>query len=61
VSRQDRDLERKAILDSSEDHMAGKGAADLDDILYGLELLTRAVCNVGETIEAVAHRKERKR
>lgn len=65
MSREDRDLERKAILDSSHEHMIGNdGPADLDDVLYGLELLTRAVCNVGETIEAAAgerRRQERKR
>lgn len=64
MSREERDLERKTILESSGDHMAGKGAADLDDILYGLELLTRAVVNVGESIEAAAgarRRQERKR
>lgn len=64
MSREERVLERVAILSSSEDHMAGKGAADLDDILYALELLTRAVVNVGESIEAAAgerRRQERKR
>jgi hypothetical protein len=59
--RHARRQERAELLERIEEHnaaMSTREEPELDDIAYSINLLTRAVCNAGETIEAAAHRRE---